>query len=473
MGGRLERWELCCLALVLLVFLLITTYAVSSGAPLGWDESAYALRAQDFRTGTFPGNYWKDYRAPGLPWVAHLFWLEGHTVPYLRMVVVGFGLLLVLTTWALARYLFGRRAGLIAAGGLAVTPALLGSTTQFWPDVPGAAVGFAALAFFVFATHGRRASWWVLTVPLLAVGATFVRFGAVIPLSVGAVGISIWRRRTLVRSLLPIGTAALLSLAGFAAVLFVPWLTGSEGSPFSARAGRIRYWFRGFVDYLGQSTDLIGSAAIVIAVVGVVVAVLWVRRGEIDGGAFFTSAGVALAVFLALATLLHGEIRYLSPVLPWLWVAASPGLDHISETLPTLARPAVAIVLLAALVAGGVDYCRERNRDSNKALSVVRQAALEIADDAAGRDCLVMANRVGQVRWYSGCDTRGFNTNRLVLPEPGDEVVYMLLVEGDPRQPEGELRQVYISETEDLLFALKQGWRDAEVYLVYEPTGSG
>ncbi len=472
-GGRLERWEWWGLGLVLVAFLLVATLIVRFGAPLGWDESVYALRAQAFHEGVPAGNYWQSYRAPGLPWVAHLFWINGPTVPYLRMVVVGFGLLLVLSTWALARRLFGRRAGVIAAGGLALTPALLGATTQFWPDVPGAAVGFTALAVFVFATHGRRASWWVLTVPVLVISATFLRFGAILPMFVGFVGIAIWRRRTILRSLLPVGIAGVLSFSGVAAVLFLPWLTGSDVSPFSARVSRIRSWFQGFADYLGESRDLIGSAAIVIAVIGIVVAILWARRGDIDAGAFFTSAGIGLVMFLVIATVLHGEVRYLSPVLPWLWVAAAPGLALAAEALPPLGRPAVAVALVLVLVAGGTDFGRERNRDDNKALSVMRRAALQISEDAGGRDCLVMTNRVAQVSWYSGCSTRGFNTSDLVLPEPGDDVVYMLLVEADRRQPEGDLREAYIAEAEDLLFVLKQGWRDAEVYLVYEPIGSG
>jgi hypothetical protein len=472
-GEHMERWEWYALVLVVVVFLVVATLIVRSGAPLGWDESVYALRTEAFHEGVAAGNTWQSYRAPGLPWVAHLLWLEGPTVAYLRMVVVGFGLLLVLVTWVLARYLFGRRAGVVAAGGLALTPALLGSATQFWPDVPGAAVGFAALAVFVFATHGRRASWWILAVPVLVVAATFMRFGATVSMFVGFVGIAVWRRRVLLRSLLPIGIAGIFSVAGVAAVLFVPWLTGSEVSPFSARTARVRSLFEGFSDYLGVSKDLIGSAAVVIAVVGVVLGILWARRGDIDAGAFLTALGIGLGMFVVLATVLHGEVRYLSPVLPWLWVAASPGLDRGCEPLPGVARPAVAVVLVLVLAVAGIEYGRERNRDSNKALSVVRQAALQIAEDADGRDCLVIANRVGQVRWYSGCRTRAFNTNKLVLPEPGDEVVYMLLVEADRRQPEGELRDAYVAEAEDLLFTLKQGWRDAEVYLIYEPTSSG
>jgi hypothetical protein len=151
---------------VSLVYLVVVLLSVRRGPPLGWDESVYALRAGDFADGVAPLGYWDDYRAPGLPWLGHLWWIEGREAVMLRLLVAGFGLGLVGVTWLLTRHLFGRRAGLVAAAGVAVTPPLLLAATQVWPDVPGAAVGLLAIVV----RPPPRAPWWIVSVVLVAVG---------------------------------------------------------------------------------------------------------------------------------------------------------------------------------------------------------------------------------------------------------------------------------------------------------------
>jgi hypothetical protein len=48
----------------------------------------------------------------------------------------------------------------------------------------------------------------------------------------------------------------------------------------------------------------------------------------------------------------------------------------------------------------------------------------------------------------------------------------MLFFEGDPREPEGALREAYLAEVGEPLAAV-EGFRDVEVYLVEEPLAEG
>ncbi len=470
-GGPIGRGEWLGVALITLVYLVVVLLSVRRGPPLGWDESVYALRAGDFADGVAPLGYWDDYRAPGLPWLGHLWWIEGREAVMLRLLVAGFGLGLVGVTWLLTRHLFGRRAGLVAAAGVAVTPPLLLAATQVWPDVPGAAVGLLAIALFVFSTGGERPSWWILSVVPVAVAATYLRFGAPLPMAIGLVVLAVWRRRVLVRGIAPVAVTAVAATAAVAVILQVPFLTGAGASPLRAIGRMSDAWFAGFADYAGLGLQVL-PAAVVLALVGAVAAWGFAGQGGIDRGTLVAAAAVGLATAVVIAIVLHGEVRYLAPAYPWLWIAGAPGLDRLARAVPGRAGPVAAVLVLAALAAGAVGSAQERNREASQSLLGLRRASEAIAEEAAGRPCLVVTGRLPQVMWYSGCDARLFNLRQVRLPAIADGPSFMLFFEGDPREPEGALREAYLAEVGEPLAAV-EGLRDVEVYLVEEPPAEG
>jgi 4-amino-4-deoxy-L-arabinose transferase-like glycosyltransferase len=460
------------LAGVAAVYLLVVVLAVRRGPPLGWDEAVYALRARDFTAGVLPLHYWEAYRAPGFSWLGHLIWIDGHEVLALRLLAAAFGLGLVVTTWLLARHLFGRRAGLIAAAGGALTPPLLLAATQVWPDVPGACLGLLAIAVFVFATGGDRPSWWVLLVPVAVAGATLLRFGAPLPLIVGLVGVAVWRRRVLRRGPAPIVVAAVASTALVVLVLAVPGIIGSA-APLASIGEQADRPFQGFADYGALAGEVAGSAAVVVALGGLAAALAWSSRRAIDRGAVLTAVTIGLATAAAIATVLHGEVRYLAPAYPWLWVAAAPGLAGIAVSLPGRWEKVVAAVVALALVAAAVGAVQDRNDEAKGDLAtVVAAAETLVAEGAVGRRCVVVASRVPQMAWYTGCEARPFDLEEVRLPAPSGRAAFMVLVEGDPRQPEGALLEAYLAAAGPPL-AIVGGLHSATIYLVSEPAGGG
>jgi hypothetical protein len=471
-GGPIGRGEWLALAGIALAYLLVVLLAVRRGPPLGWDESVYTLRARDFSAGVSPGSYWNAYRAPGLPWLGHLLWVAGREATVLRLLVAGFGLGLVVTAWLLARHLFDPRAGLVAAGGIALTPPLVLAATQVWPDVPGAAVGLVAIALFVFATGGDRPSWWMLPVIPVVGAATYLRFGAPLPIAVGLLAVAVWRWRVLLRGWAPVAVTAAGATAAVVAVLEIPRLTGGAGAPMGAIGGAGRVWFSGFADYLGLAGEVVAPAAVVLALVGMVAAFGRVARGEADRGAVVTAVGVAAVTAAAIATVLHGEVRYLAPVYPWLWIAGAPGLAGLAQALPGKVRPALVLVLGLALSVAMIGLARERNRDSGSAHGALRQAATAIAAESGDRPCLVVTRRVPQVMWYSGCEARLFNKRRVSLPSRAEGPVFVLFSEGDPYEPTGALRQAYLAALGEPWLSV-DGQRDVTVYRVGESPAGG
>jgi len=471
-GGSFTRGEWLALGAIVLGYLAIALLAVRRGPPLGWDEAVYSLRARDFATGEPWGRYWDSFRAPGLPWILSLFWGLGGQPTVSRAVVAGFGLLLVLVVWLLARHLFGPRAGLIAAAGVALSPPLLLAATQVWPDVPGAALGLAAIAVFVLATGGERSSWWMLALVPAVAAATFLRFGAPLPIAIGLLVVAGWRRRMLLRYPAPAIVAALAATAAVVVILTLPGVTGGEASPLAAIAGFEGSSSSGFADYADLAHQVVGPAAVVLALVGVAAGFGWASRGEIESGALWAAVIGGLTTAVALALVLHGEVRYLAPAYPWLWVAAAPGLQRLVALIPGRARPLTVAVTIVVLAAAAVGLARERNRDGGREYGSTREAAREIAAAAAGEPCLVVTARVPQVMWYSGCEAALFNLREVRWPDLSDRAGFMLLVGGFPRQPEGELLGAYRAAAGEKILFL-EGRRPAEVYLLEGVPGGG
>ncbi|HSQ36704.1 MAG TPA: glycosyltransferase family 39 protein [Acidimicrobiia bacterium] len=470
-GGPIGRGEWLTLALIVLAYLVIVMLSVRRGPPLGWDESVYALRARGFADGVGPLGYWDDFRAPGLPWLGHLWWVDGREVVMLRLLVAGFGLGLVGVTWLLTRHLFGAWAGLVAAAGVAVTPPLVLAATQVWPDVPGAAVGLLAVALFAFSTGGDRPSWWMLSAVPAVAAATYLRFGAPLPIAIGLLVVAIWRRRVLLRGIAPVAATVLAATAVVVVILQVPFLTGGGASPLGAIGGLRDGWFTGFADDAGLG-DQVFPTAVILALVGAVAAWGFAGLGGIDRGALVTVAAVGLATAAAIAFVLHGEVRYLAPAFPWVWIAGAPGLERLARAVPGRAGPVAAALVLVALAAGAVGSAQERNRGASQNLGGLRRASEAIAEKVGGRPCLVVTGRLPQVMWYSGCDARLFALRQVRLPAAADGSLFMLFYEGDPREPQGALRAAYLAEAGEPLLTV-DGYRDVVVYLVGGSSAGG
>jgi hypothetical protein len=380
-------------------------------------------------------------------------------------------LVLVATTWLLGRALFGPTPGLAAAAGLAATPFMVEASAQVWPDVPGAAVGLGAIAVAVFATAGGHPSWGVLAVPLLVAGATFLRYGAPLQLLAGLGAVGIWRWRVVARGPLPVALAAALSVVSVWVILAVPRATGSGVAPLESIGNRRRRWFEGFGDYLGDGGRVLGTIAGLLLVCGLVLMVLDVVRGDGGRGARLAVLAAGAATFVVTAAALHGEWRYLSPTMPWLWIAAGAGLATALRWVPRPAAPWLGIALAAAVIVAAVRDGDDVSRFNAEQFNTVVDAAEAIDDLAGERSCGVVTGFVPQVAWYSGCRTGSYNLEQVAYPAEmvrTSDVVYLLWAQEGKRQPGPGLWQDYVAESDGLVHR-EGGGRIVEVYLTGAP----
>ncbi len=434
-GVPFVRWELVAMAAVLVAFGLIALDGVLHGAPFGHDEAVYSAKARTFVDGSPDGGFWNDFRAPGLPFMLQVVWGVRATEPYLRMVVVAWGALGLLVTWLLGRFLFERRVGVIAAAGLAVSPIWVSASTHVWPDVPGAVLGVMALAAVIVATQRGRVSWWaVLAVPL-TLAATAVRYGAPGPVVVGGAVIVIWRWRAVVRDWPRVVAIGVITAVPLYFMLFTNTVFRTEDPPLASamelRPNRGGTLADGWVAYWDQLPELLAQPAVMVLFAGIGLALVAKMDDPGRRAARRAVMGICVATFVLLATSLSGELRYLSPLLPWLWIASAVGLSSLVGSLER--KPAIVLGVVLALGAGigvtastadGADLLADR-------FQIIRETT---RDTEWPDDCRIVTSYAPQVAWYSECATATFGTEEEPV-SPGFDATHVLVVLGGKRQP--------------------------------------
>jgi len=461
------------LALALVLYLAVTLILVRQGVPLGHDEALYATRARELLGGEPVSPWWAAYRAPGLPFFLTLAWLGEASEPYLRLVVTLFGAALVVFTSLLGRLMVGDRAATIAAIGVALSPVILMSSTQVWPDIPGAALGLGAMFFYARGLSSERPSWWLVVIVTGLVGlSTIVRFGAPIPITVGLVCLTFWRWPTNRRQLAFISACAVGVASVVAVVLLTPVI--SDGAiPINGISDRSSNnpMFGGFQDYWSMRERLY-SVSTAIALAGVLIGVTLLTTVRSFRKRFVWPFIILLSTFVGIATLVHGELRYLSPVIPWLWISAGAAWASVASRIPKIVAwtaGAAAVVALALAAPASSDDAIQLN----VGFQTIENAARHLAAAYKGT-CGVFTSYAPQVEWYSGCETVVMNRHNLVLDSDlfPDGPSFLLFVEDGKRQPEGELFDEYLERTtlEPIEFhPLDPARRSVEIWEIRRP----
>lgn len=459
------RGEMVTLVGIMAAFAVLGLVLIAKGAPLGHDESVYALRSRFYAYGDVRGDYWADYRAVGLPLVMTPMWLVSTTEPYLRAVVLGLGTLGIALTWGWTRLMFGPVPALLAAILLAVTPSYLNWSWQITPDVPGMALSLAAVFLFAWAARGERLSLLGLGVIPLVVMATALRYGAPVILAAGLAGVGLANWRAVRARIWLAVVTALGSLASVCAVLLVPPVTGSEGPPWEAvqarQAAKDVPWWNSVTDFVELLPSVAGPVGGVVVASGLVLCGLlaWDRR--LPGRPVLLGLGISAGFFVLLnVSLGHGEGRYLIPALPFVLACAGAGLASMGQNLSRR----VSVVLVGALLLGGGYVAYGLEADSAASLdrfSPLRQASRGLGAEF-GPDCAVLTSYSPQVSWYSGCAARAMphrepdNVDRFwrrlsdtlntgFEGVPSDAQLATLLVSQGKRQPEGPTLRAFES----------------------------
>jgi hypothetical protein len=442
---RPSSWEVLGLVVAITLFMAVCLLLIYQGVPLGHDEAVYSTRARELVNGERASAWWAPYRAPGLSSILMLAWIGNGTEPYLRVIVALSGSALIVFSWLLGRLTVGPGGALVAALGIALTPVILMSATQVWPDVPGAAAVMATLFTYSYALTAPRFRWWMVVVVILLVGiATAIRFGAPIPLGIGLIGLTMWRWPSERERKLRVSATAAGVIALVALILTQPLAGASSPLEAISQQSASIPLLQGFRDYWSVRGQLFaGSAAV--ALVGVVAGVFGSSLDRNFRKVFIWPLMIGLVTFVALSASVHGETRYLAPVYPWFWLSGGAGLVALSRRMPRVLATVSAVAAVIVFTALAPTLSDNQNR-FNEGFATIRRAARSLA---TGVECGVFTSYTPQVGWYSGCKTVGINRTEVVLDSPflPDGPQYLFIVERGKRQPDSELLEEYVKAT--------------------------
>lgn len=464
------------------VFLALTAPALAVRSPLGHDEAVYSLRGRDLLTGWthLSGDYWRDYRAPGLPlMLGGLGRVIGVHVTTSRLLVVLLGMVIMAATASIGARLASRSVGLAAAGLLPLIFGFSLTATIVLADTPGAAFAMLAIALYLRDVDVGRLRLSLVAVPLLAFAATMSRFGAPFMLGAGLLAVAIVFAPDVVRRrdwalVVQSGALALAVAVVVAVVVLTDTFTLDGRSPASANSDlvgmngfTIRTGLRNLVDVVNPWSDhsfpLWSAAVASIVGSGLVAAVVSVvfDRSRWRIVTFGLVAGV-VSLLAVVATVGLVVPNYLMLTLPFWTLVAAAGWDWVARAVYQRLRhrrmvvravTAIAVVGLVALVVDVGSDVRQVHRRYEQLYANIRQASL-VTNDQLGDSCVLIARYTPQAGYYSHCRIAPFDDQELPdgsdwlavsvdrvierwdLGVPPDAPIAVMLVEQANRQPD-------------------------------------
>ena len=433
-------------ALVIILWVLVPL--IVDGGPLGHDESAYALKAKAWLSGT-PESGWGLHRALGLSWYAYPVLQAGGGEAGLRIIGLLGTMGLALAVWRLGSLSSGATVGAISAMVLVANPSLLRRGTEFLSDVPSAALLVLVVAILWRQLEIRgQASLRLLWIAPIALAAFYIRYQSILSLGlILVVAAAIWWRE-LRANLTPVVWLGAIGALGLVPhLVFASNLTGVPWGIITGTTEAVRAYFgEGLVDYLLQSrwavAGYVGIPLIILASWWCVK--VW-RQGDRESRLARLLLIPALVQILVLGILSHGEPRFIFFPISLIAIAGVNGAVLLSRRL----RPARKHALVAAgllLLLGGIAGSTGSVRGSVLGRSLNNESVMiasEMVEDlSATESCEVLTSYLPQVTFYSGCETQAFapgGSAIQLLATLDDDQNFMILVEDGKRQPTDEV----------------------------------
>ncbi|HEY0190175.1 MAG TPA: glycosyltransferase family 39 protein [Kofleriaceae bacterium] len=382
------------LGAALLGWAIVVVLNLIFGPPLGHDESAFALVAR--------GDADWLYRSRGVTTVAQLgLWLGGGDRA-MRLASALLGFSVVLSVYALGRVTFGERTAAWAAIVICGSHSMVSRNTDLLGDLPataGVLAGMAALASELDREGGPRLRV-ALAAPAFA-AAFYFRYGSAPVIAIaGLAALVLWWRAVWSRWWNVLAAAALLGVLLIPHFLHSIHITGTLLGVLrrSSEIPRRAYWGEGLVTYLTTNPFTYYGALITPVILGGLVGLVRKFRSR---RAWFVGS-VALGQLFAIGIQSHAQPRYV-----YIAVALLVVLGTEAWRTMVAPRPRIALWLCGLAWFGIAAVVPFYQSSIGRARGSILSAATTIqADRAASKldRCMVIANVIPQLMWYSHCD---------------------------------------------------------------------
>jgi hypothetical protein len=406
-----------------------------------WDELVYLARSKDLSHGLFyqSGDYWADYRAPGLPVLLRLFAVAlGYDERTLVLLPIILGLTSILLVGYIAKELAGRTASMVAMGTLPLLPYYVLTNSGFYADTAGCAFSLLTVAIAIFLAKQKiyRVVPFILALVFLGALSTYMRFGAVftiVPLLMGIILTQYFQQISSDRaSFIKKWTTFSMSIGiGTLLVYLNPYITLMGNSPAVANSaltsGRedlsvpiaIRefvklnaYWFKTRTSL--DTAWLLALAILVFTLIAILV--ISRKNGTL---ASFRNSYIWFFVFILQLTLLATQVGLMSknyfliftPTLSILFGMLAVELRKLNGTseLPRIRNFFVFILLFSFGLATLVIANRILINKKVSNIDVYRSALIEIQKQSGDTQCNVLSNMHPTVVWVSKCNGMGWD----------------------------------------------------------------
>ncbi len=429
-------------SLAIVVWVLVPL--IVDGGPLGHDESAYALKAKSWLSGT-PDSGWGLHRGLGLSWYAYPILQAGGAEAGLRTLGLIGTLGLVVAVWRLGSLSSGAMVGAVSGLLLIASPSLLRRGTEFLSDIPSAALLVLLVAILWNELEIRgQASLRLLWIVPIALAAFYIRYQSILSLGlIVIVATSIWWQvlKANRSAVIWLGVPSFLGLIPH--FIFASDLTGTPWGIIIGTSDAVRaYVGEGLVDYLLLSPwPLAGYTGIPLAAL----AFWWCATVWKDGDNNSRLARIllipALVQILVLGLLSHGEPRFIFFPISLLTIAGVNGAVLLSRMLRPRQKQALAAAGLFLLV-GGIAGSTGTVRNSvlgrtlnNESVMIASEMVEELSGTAT---CDVATSYLPQVTFYSECETHAFRSGASatqIVDTLTRDMRFMILIEDGKRQP--------------------------------------
>ncbi len=463
------RRAIVAMLLVCVTYVAVSLYALAVRAPLGHDESVYALRSRDLLEGWthLSGNYWRDYRAPGLPlMLSGIGRVVGIHVTTARAFVVLLGVIILISTALLGARLRSWSVGVAAAALLAVTYGFVLAASTLLADTPGAAFALIVVVVYAAEVDRGRLRLSFVVVPVATFVSTLSRFGAPFMLGAGLLGVAVISAPDVLRArnrALVLGSAALaVATAAVVALVVLTDLFSLDGtSPATANSrlvGRNEFTLRTGLDDLGKVINpwsghyfpMFSKPVAVIFLVGVVAAVssVMTQRSRWRIVVFGLIAGT-ISLFAVVATVGLVVPNYLMLTVPYWAIVAASGWDWMIRCAVSVGRTrmrsagrwaiAASVIALGVLAIDVGSDVRRAHRGYENQYQNIRASSV-ITHDRLGDSCVLISRYTPQAGYYSGCRVAPFEgfglpDERDALAKSVEEAIELFQLGSPPDAP--------------------------------------
>ena len=444
-GASNPPWEptrkvLLAAGLVGLGIVAIGTAVLVTAAPLGWDESVYALKAQAWLEGT-PSTGFGIHRPVGMAAVAAVVFRISESVLALRVGAAIASLLALVAVLRLGIMTRRTAAAVVTVVSFAAGQPYLRRAPEFLNDLAtsGLLIGVLIIVWRASESHERSLPLWYASV--LSGAAFYLRYGSALVVFVIVVVAGVmFHARVREQSRSIVIAATVLAALILPHLVYARSTTGSflgiltKSSEAAGRAylgdGLVRYvaWF---------PAKLTGAALAVVILVGFAHVIVHRRsthpKDRLDRFVVTVAAISGIAVGLTV----HGEQRYVFfNVLLLSFVGWSALLSHARDWSDGLRRVAAVAVVGALLLSfgTGVFEARLRSETLGDQRAVLRDVGDTLSSDGP---CVIVTSYIPQLTWTSGCATVTFTAafRDSFAPTPG-QPTYVVTFENGKRQPE-------------------------------------